>query len=201
MKAQPFIVDQHRVESLGRELVERMARQDQAALQEFYARYSKLIFSFVLKIVRSQAEAEEVVMDVFWQAWQQAGLYSQSRGSVSSWIITIARSRAIDRKRYLERQNIGDSIEISEVIGQADNAVTDPEADPEVNLYLLERREAVLGAIAQMGDKQRQAIELAYFSGMSQSEIADLLKEPLGTVKTRMRSALQVLREKLERYI
>jgi RNA polymerase sigma-70 factor (ECF subfamily) len=140
-------------------------------------------------------------MDVFWQAWQQAGLYNQSRGSVSSWIITIARSRAIDRKRYLERQNIGDSIEISEVIGQADNAVTDPEADPEVNLYLLERREAVLGAIAQMGDKQRQAIELAYFSGMSQSEIADLLKEPLGTVKTRMRSALQVLREKLERYI
>lgn len=196
MKAQCLFADHQQVETVGRDLVERMAKQDQSALQDFYDQYHKLVFSFALKVLASPTEAEEITLEVFWQVWQQAGQYNQSRGSISAWLVMMTRSRAIDRRRVQERRKgmlqivDTDSAEIG----------VDLNFDPENNVYSLERREAVLTALAEMGEKQKQVIELAYFNGLSQSEIASLLKEPLGTIKTRIRTGLQVLREKLKQY-
>ncbi|MEW6731822.1 MAG: sigma-70 family RNA polymerase sigma factor [Acidobacteriota bacterium] len=198
MEAQCFFADQQQVETAGRDLIERMARQDQIALQEFYEQYHKLAFSFALRILGCRAEAEEVTLEVFWQVWQQASQYNQSRGSVSAWLIMMTRSRAIDRRRARERRD--GTLQALEVDSTNERA-GDCNFDPEESIYSLERRTAVLDALAEMGEKQRQVIELAYFNGLSQSEIATLLDEPLGTVKTRIRTALQVLREKLKRYL
>jgi RNA polymerase sigma-70 factor, ECF subfamily len=198
VEAKCLFVDQQQAETTGRELIERMARQDQVALQDFYDRYHKLVFSFVLKILACRTEAEEVMLEVFWQVWQQAGLYNQSRGNVSAWLIMMARSRAIDRRRSRDRANFAfQPVEQFPLNAQ----VLDFNSDPEENYYSLERREAVMSALAEMSDKQRRAIELAYFGGLSQSEIAAQLQEPLGTVKTRIRTGIQILREKLKRYL
>jgi RNA polymerase sigma-70 factor (ECF subfamily) len=198
VEAQCYLADQQQIEAAGRDLIERMARQDQSALAEFYDRYYKLVFSFALKILSCRAEAEEVMLEVFWQVWQQAGQYNRSRGSISAWLIMMARSRAIDRRRARERAN-GSllSVENENINDQA----LDASIGPEENFYFLERREAVLTVLAEMSDKQRKVIELAYFSGLSQSEIAAQLQEPLGTVKTRIRTGVQILREKLKRYL
>src|SRR5262249_49658835 len=162
------------------------------ALGDFYDQYNKLVFSFALKILNSREEAEEVTLEVFWQAWQQADQYTDKRGSVGAWLVMMTRSRAIDRRRARERRNL-----FLEAVGKGKN-VPDPNVsfDPEKSIYWLERRDAIVKALAEMNDKQRQAIELAYFSGLSQSEIAEKLQEPLGTVKTRIRAAVQLLREK-----
>lgn len=196
MEAHCF-VEQQQVEIAGRDLIERMAHQDQTALQEFYDRYHKLVFSFALKILNCRSEAEEIMLEVFWQAWQQAGQYSQTRGSVSAWLIMMTRSRSIDRRRSRERS----SGAVSPVDDLLNEQISDTSIDPEESLYSMERREAVLGALAEMNDKQRQAIELAYFRGLTQSEIAEHLKEPLGTIKTRIRAGLQILREKLKQFV
>ena len=198
MEAEVFLADQQRVEIAGRELLERMARQDQTALKEFYEQYCKLVYSFVLRILNCRAEADEITLEVFWQAWQQAEQYCQKRGSVSAWLIMIARSRAIDRRRSNERRNGNLDAVDTEGISDQNSGIG---IDPEKSLYWLERREAVLNALSEMNDKQRQAIELAYFSGLSQSEIAAVLQEPLGTIKTRIRTGMQALREKLKQYV
>ena len=198
MEAECFIADQHQVEIVARELIERMARQDQTALKAFYEQYHKLVFSYALKILNCPDEAEEVTLEVFWQVWQQSGQYSQKRGTVTAWLIMMTRSRSIDRRRARERRNCILEPMDTEGLG---NSTLDASFDPEKSLYWLERRRAILGALAEMNEKQRQAIELAFFKGLSQSEIADFLQEPLGTVKTRIRVGMQVLREKLKRYV
>lgn len=198
MEAQCLVFDQQQAEMTGRELIERMAQQDQLALQEFYDRYNKLVFSFVLKVLSCRNEAEEVVLEVFWQVWQQSNQYNQTRGTISAWLVMMARSRAIDRRRARERAgNILYIVDNSEF----QDTHQDSGLDPEEQFYNLEQREAVLSALAEMGDKQRKAIELAYFSGLSQSEIATQLQEPLGTIKTRIRAGVQILRERLKRFI
>jgi RNA polymerase sigma-70 factor (ECF subfamily) len=198
VEAQCYFIDQQQTESNERSLVERIANQDQDALQEFYDRYHKLVFSLALKILNSWSESEEVTIDVFWQVWQQAGQYNPSRGSVGAWIVMIARSRAIDRRRSRERQNANtismDNLDFT-------NVEAGTEYNPEKSFYSLEKREAVRNALAEMNEKQRHVIELAYFKGLSQTEIAALLEEPLGTVKTRIRAGMQFLREKLTTYL
>lgn len=194
MKAEGYTIDRSRVEEVGRQLLERIARKDDAALSEFYDRYSKLIYSFVLKILHSQNDAEEVTADVFWQVWRQAESYNVARGSVVAWLITIARSRAIDKRRGLERR--GEETEI-DLKFMEDGSNT---SDPEVDVYLKETRSMIEGVLGELNEKQRQIVELAYFKGLSQSEISELLDEPLGTVKTRSRAAMQFLRERLKRY-
>jgi RNA polymerase sigma-70 factor, ECF subfamily len=198
VEAQCYFIDQQQTESNERHLVERIASQDPDALQEFYDRYYKLVFSLALKILNSWSEAEEVTVDVFWQVWQQAGQYSAARGSVSAWVVMIARSRAIDRRRSRERQN---SHTTSMENLDFANVEAGTEYNPEKSFYSLEKREAVRNALAEMNEKQRHVIELAYFKGLSQSEIAALLNEPLGTVKTRIRAGMQFLREKLTTYL
>ncbi len=198
MEAKRFLTNQQVPESTAYELVERMAKQDQQALQEFYDRYNKLVFSLVLKVLNCRTDAEEVTLEVFWQVWQQATQYKETRGSVVAWLVMITRSRAIDRRRSRERSsNTLYLIDNTNIIDSSPDYVYNPEE----NFYSSQRREAVLNALSEMGDKQRMALELAYFAGLSQSEIATQLQEPLGTVKTRIRSGIQILREKLKRYL
>lgn len=189
-----YTIERSRVEDVGRQLLERIAHKDDAALSEFYDRYSRLVYSFALKVLRSQSDAEEVTADVFWQVWRQAESYNVARGSVAAWLITIARSRAIDRRRSLERR--GEETEIDLKLTEDGGG----SADPEVDVYLKETRSVIERALGELNEKQRQIVELAYFKGLSQSEISELLQEPLGTVKTRSRAAMQFLRERLKRY-
>lgn len=198
MEAKRFLLNEQVPESSAYELIERMAKQDQLALQEFYERYNKLVFSLVLKVLNCRTEAEEVTLEIFWQIWQQASNYQETRGSVVAWLVMIARSRAIDRRRSRERA--GNTLYLIDNTSILDSS-PDYVYNPEENFYSSQRREAVLSALSEMGDKQRMAIELAYFAGLSQSEIATQLQEPLGTVKTRIRSGIQILREKLKRYL
>lgn len=177
-------------------LLERMAERDEVALSEFYDRYHRPVYSLVLRVLGSSSDAEDVVVDVFWQVWQQAGQYAAERGKVFTWLMTIARSRAIDRRRGLQRQDI-----IAQALEFQQRDAVEPVADPDETLFVAERRRRVRAALDVLPETQRRAIELAYYGGLSQSEIATVLNEPLGTVKTRIRAGLAQLREGLRPYV
>ena len=175
-------------------LLRRMAEGDEQALGAFYDRWSALVHGVVLRILRQRADVEDTVEEVFWQAWRQAERYEASRGAVQTWLLTIARSRALDRVRALKRLREepleGDSGEV--VAQQA------AEGDASVDAEAAERRRIVIAALAELPAEQREALELGYFSGLSQSEIAERLGQPLGTIKTRMRLAMQKLKGRLQ---
>ena len=175
-------------------LVTRMATGEEAALAELYDRYSEQVFGLALRVLGSRAEAEEILADVFFQAWREAERYDGSRGSVPAWLFAITRSRAIDRVRARQRRE-GKTIAIEEasVTGEMVASVGSPEGDA----IHSEHQRIIRAALEQLPAKQREALELAYYCGLSQSEIAAVSGEPLGTVKTRTRSALMALREKL----
>ena len=177
-------------------LLERMTERDEAALSEFYDRYHRLVYSLALRVLGNSTEAEDVVVDVFWQVWQQAGQYAAERGKVFTWLMTIARRRAIDRQRRRQRQDvIAQALEVQQ--RNTVQALTDPEED----LFVGERRRSVRAALDLLPETQRRVIELAYYGGLSQSEIAAVLNEPLGTVKTRIRTGLAQLRASLKSYL
>jgi len=173
-------------------LVGRMAGGDEQALGALYDRWSSVVQSLVQYIVRDPAEAEDVVEETFWQAWRQAGRYQAARGGVSTWLLTIARSRALDRLRALRRRR-AELVPLAELA----DVVASEAPTPAVAAELRERAAMVAGALRELPAEQRQALELAYFSGLSQSEIAERTGQPLGTIKTRMRLAMQKLRGRL----
>lgn len=171
-------------------LLKRIAQQDQAALADLYDRYARILYAVAFKSLGSAQESEEVVLDVFSQVWRTAANYDLTRSRVDTWLFMIARSRTLDRLRRLQR-----STKIA--LASADAAKSQPSqqsGDPIEDVLLLERRAHVLTAIAQLPEEQRQAIELAYYKGLTQSEIAAQLGLSLGTVKTRIRLALIKLR-------
>jgi RNA polymerase sigma-70 factor (ECF subfamily) len=171
-----------------------MAAGDESALGLLYDRWSPLLQSVARRIVSDPDDAEEVLEEAFWQAWRQAGRYEEGRGGVSTWLTMIVRSRALDRVRARGRLRE----ERWEVLPEPSSGETDsaPEA-PDTSAEQDERRRLVAAAVAQLPPEQRETVELAYFRGLSQSEIAAALGQPLGTVKTRARLALQKLRETL----
>ena len=175
-------------------LLRRMAEGDEQALGAFYDRWSALVHSVVLRILRQRDDVEDTVEEVFWQAWRQAGRYEASRGAVQTWLLTIARSRALDRVRSLKRLREdpldGESGEMVAQLATEGDASMDAEA--------AERRGIVIAALAELPAEQREALELGYFGGLSQSEIAERLGQPLGTIKTRMRLAMQKLKGRLQ---
>ncbi len=174
-------------------LVRRMAAGDESALGLLYDRWSPLLHSVARRIVADPDDAEEVLEEAFWQAWRQAGRYEEGRGGVSTWLTRIVRSRALDRVRARGRLREERWENVPEPIaGDADGAVA-PDAAAEQD----EQRRMIAAAVAQLPPEQRETVELAYFRGLSQSEIAEKLGQPLGTVKTRARLALQKLRESL----
>ncbi len=175
------------------QLVERLCARDQAALNTLYERYSGVVHAVALRIIGQPADAEDVVVDSFWQVWQQAANYDASRGQLRSWIVTIARSRALDRLRVLRRSPLAEAEEVN-VAGR--EIVADD--DPEQSAWLSQKSAIVRNAMASLPREQRQALELAYYHGLSQSEVAERLGEPLGTIKTRIRLGMMKLREQLQ---
>ena len=173
----------------GGDLIRAMAAGDRDAFARFYDRYAPFVFPFVLRIVRDRADAADVLQDVFWEAWRGAAAYDSARGTPEAWIITRARTRAIDRVRAVRRR--GETF-VAPVDEATVGAPTPPGGDAAVRA---EERQLVASALAQLSEAQREIIELAYYSGLTQREIAERLAQPLGTVKTRIRLALARLRE------
>jgi len=174
-----------------REALARMARGDERALAELYDRHARLVFSLALRILQNRADDEDVVQDVFAQIWTQTRRYEGERGAVAAWMLMMTRSRPIDRLRARRaRPDTGAQPEVARNL---------PDIAPTQDLQLLSSEEVarLRGALTQLSDVQRTALELAYYEGLTHQEIADRLAEPLGTVKTRIRQAVLKLRESL----
>ena len=175
-------------------LLTRIAQQDRDALSQLYDRYARVMYALAYKILNSVEEAEEVVLDVFSQVWRTAQKYDSQKGRVDSWLFLMTRSRSLDRLRKSLRQ--------SKIIAASTQVVQEQSFvfanTPEEKLLIRERRELVISALAQLPETQRQVIELAYYQGLTQSEIATQMQISLGTVKTRVRLALKKLRSLLD---
>ncbi len=182
--------------SADAELVSRAARGDERAIGLLYDRYGGVLYAVAYRIAGQRADAEEVVLEAFAQAWREAARFEAGRGSVAGWLTMIARSRALDLVRARSRR---DRMTASAAADRpnASPGMSEFRPDPAKALDHDERRQQVQQALATLSPPQRQAIELAYFEGLSQSEIAERLAEPLGTVKTRVRLGMQKLRERL----
>jgi RNA polymerase sigma-70 factor (ECF subfamily) len=171
-----------------------MANGDEQALGALYDRWHPLVNAMVLRILRQRDDVDDVVEETFWQAWRQAGRYDGARGTVQTWLLTIARSRALDRVRAVKRlREEPMDRENGELLVQQ---VAD--GDPGMDAESSERRTVVIAALAELPPEQREALELGYFAGFSQSEIAERTGQPLGTIKTRMRLAMQKLKSRLQ---
>jgi RNA polymerase sigma-70 factor (ECF subfamily) len=176
------------------DLVGRAAHGEESAIGQLYDRYGAVLYAVAYRIVGQAADAEEVVLDAFAQAWRDAPRFEAQRGSVAGWLTTIARSRALDLVRARSRRERITAAAAADRPGDPP-AMSEFRPDPAGALDHAERRRHVQDALDTLSPPQRQAIELAYFEGLSQSEIAERLQEPLGTVKTRVRLGMQKLRE------
>jgi len=166
-----------------------MASGDAHALHNLTLRYTRMLTALVMRICSEEADAEEVVADVLWQAWSDAKSYEPERGSVAGWLVTMARSRAIDRlrvKRARQTAPLGEPPAPSVI-------------DPATEVDALQQAQIARAAVATLDNDERAALELAYFSDLSHSQIAQRLGIPLGTVKTRIRRAMIKLRGALSR--
>lgn len=172
-------------------LIQQIAAQDRDAFGQFYDRYSPLVFSLALRMLRAQADAEDLLQEVFMQLWRQAANYDRDRGAPEGWIINIARSRAIDKLRSIRRMEKSFVLTDDPAKAESGDNVESSASESETKLTMN-------SALANLPEAQRRVLELAYFEGLSQSEIAKRLKEPLGTVKTRMRAGLKRLRDMLK---
>jgi len=171
------------------ELLKAVAAQDEAALAQLYDRYRVILFGLLMRILNNREEAEDVLQEVFLQVWRRAADFDENRGRPFTWLVTLARSRGIDRLRTLasrERVAVAGAKEETE-------AVSDAASDA----FRSEQRSLVTSALAQLPDEQQRPLILAYFDGLTQTEIAARLGAPLGTVKTRMRTGMMKLREML----
>lgn len=170
------------------DLVARTAAGDRDGLAALYDRTAALVHGLALRVVGDPDAAAEVTMDVYLQVWRQAARWDAARGGPMAWLLTITRTRALDRRRAatLQRRH--------QAPLRASRALAATDSDPEVASMLAERGRVVRAALLRLPAEQRRAVELAYFGGLSHAEIARTLAAPLGTVKTRIRSALLRLR-------
>lgn len=172
-------------------LIRQTANQDREAFSQLYDRFSSLVYTLAMRMLRMSSDAEDLLQEVFVQVWHQAHRYSEERGSPEAWIVNIARSRAIDKLRSIRRMERSFVLTDDPAKAESSDNVESSAAESETKLTMN-------SALANLPEAQREVLVLAYFDGLSQSEIADRLKEPLGTVKTRMRSGIQRLRDLLE---
>ena len=171
------------------ELLKAIAARDEVALAQLYDHYRVILFGLLMRILNNREEAEDVLQEVFLQVWRKAEDFDEDRGRPFTWLVTLARSRGIDRLRALgarERVAEASAREVSEAV-----------SDAATDAFQSEQRGIVSDALAKLPDDQKRPIMLAYFEGLTQSEIATHLGAPLGTVKTRMRTGLIRLRELL----
>lgn len=171
------------------ELIERLRRRDPDAMSDLYDRYSRIVYSVILRVVRNASVAEELAQETFLRAWSRAGDFDAARGKLVPWLLTIARNRAIDYLRSTAGQQQSNTFELlsSERFTLFVNT--------EDRMLDLEQARRIRAAFSQLNKNQREVLELAYFEGLSQSEMAEKLGQPLGTIKTWVRTALTNLRE------
>lgn len=169
------------------ELLHSVSGGDERALAVIYDRYRLILFGLILRILHDRQEAEDVLQEAFLQVWRRAADFDESRGRAFTWLVTIVRSRALDRLRALgSRAKLADEVVAHSI---PDNAAQEA--------LRSERGAIVRRALAELPEAQRQTLFLAYFEGLTQSEIAERLGDPVGTVKTRIRSGLMKLRDLL----
>lgn len=175
------------------ELVLCLCRRDVQAFETLYERYGDLVFSVALRIIGDTAAAEDAVQEVFLRLWRRPDTYNVERGRFLTWLLSIARNRAIDERRSRGRRQRHEAaaapLEGVVAFGDSD--------DPLLGALLADERETIRRALTLLPIEQRQAIELAYFAGLTQQEIATQLHQPLGTIKTRIRLGMQKLRATL----
>ena len=172
-------------------LIRLIAQSHEQALAQLYDRYNRLIFSLALAIVNDRGTAEEITLDVFMRVWQKAGTYRTEQAKVTTWLTHIARHHSIDVLRRRAARLDQSALHWEDAISNIESSQPDPQESAELSL----RRERIQTALAQLPDEQKQALILAYFGGYTQSQIAELLRQPLGTIKTRLRLAMHKLRE------
>ncbi len=174
-------------------LLQRLQQRDPQALSLLYDRYARLVFSLALRIVRDVDLAEDVTQEVFWRVWEKAHQYRPERGSVRAWLLYITRNRALDVLRRRKRRPLS-----ADHLPEADDpqvVLADP--GPEEMAVQDWEQQRVRQALARLSEEQRTVLLLAYFEGLSHREIAQQLGLPLGTVKSRLRAAVQSLRRLL----
>lgn len=172
-------------------LIRHIASGQESAVEALYDRYNRLVFSVALAVVGERSIAEEVTLDVFVHVWRGAKTYDPTRAKVSTWLVAIARHHAIDVLRWQSSRVDSKSLLLDDMQLQEDLDPLDPEEQTELSI----ERQHVQSALAELPIDQRQALFLAYFKGFSHQQISDMLKQPLGTVKTRIRLAMQKLRQ------
>ena len=175
------------------DLLRQIAAGDRAAFAEFYDRYSTLMFSIASKILNNASEAEDVLQETFIQIWEEAGKFDPQLGKAASWAAILVRNKAIDRIRASQRRT-----RLAEEAG-VESAIA-AEVSPTANetVHGQEKAKLIQTAIFELPAEQRRAIELAYFSGLTQNEISEKLHEPLGTIKARIRRGMLKMRDQLE---
>ena len=173
------------------ELLRRIGEGNRDAFSQLYDRFNGVLFATAYRVLNNQQAAEDVLQDVFVQIWEKAALYDPTRGKPLTWAITLTRNKAIDRLRSVQRRNrLGDELERE--------AETFEQFDDKSSVDVVESAEKgklVRQAIGKLSKEQREAIELAFFSGLTQTEIAERLGEPLGTVKARIRRGMMKLKD------
>ncbi len=183
-------------------LVSRIATGEESALAELYDRFGGLVYSLAFSILGDAAEAEEAAADAFLQAWKSADAFDPSRASVAGWLTMIARTRSLDRLRARRRR---ETTVARAAVASGGEGVAVPlaalDVPADLSIEMSEMHVRVTHALAELPPAQRRVIELAYYGGLSHSEIAQELDEPLGTVKTRIRSAMEKLRSALGAYV
>lgn len=170
----------------GTVLIRRMAARDRQAFTRFYDRYAPLAYALALKIVREATDAAAVLEQVFWECWQGAGHYDRERGTPEAWVLLRARARAIDRVRAARRRGARST---------ASREYAARPAEPPEAVEVFSDRGVLTRAVDKLPEEQREVVALAYYGGLTQTEIASHLKQPLGTVKTRLRLGLERLRD------
>mgnify|MGYP003118758172 CR=1 FL=1 len=181
-------------EDRDRELMARIKARDTAALSELYDNYHRLLFGLILSILKKREESEDILQEVFTTIWEKAEQFDTERGTVYTWIVSLTRNKSIDRLRskvYKEQKKQSVSLNDEDVF----HPLYSEETDPLENTILTDRAKRLHNALTEISAKQRKVLQVAYFNGMSQREIADEFDIPLGTVKTRMRDGMMKLRE------
>jgi RNA polymerase sigma-70 factor (ECF subfamily) len=177
-------------------LVQQINGGDDQAFATFYDRFAPGLFSIIYAILHDQKEAEDVLQEAFIQMWKRTSTYDATRSSLFTWSVMIARHKAIDRLRSRQRQS-----RLADAVAQEPDAVSASAPVERADQFLArsDERERVRAALAQLADAQREALDLAFFGGLTQTQIAEKLGAPLGTVKARIRRGLLALREVLGR--
>lgn len=171
-------------------LIQKISRGDRASFAEFYDKYAGVIYSTALRVLNDPRDAEDVAQEVFVMIWDKAGMYDPSRGKPLTWAVTMTRNKAIDKLRSLQRRfRLRDELEEE---AKTDDFTTNRAPLEDVESH--ERSQILRSAVLRLSKEQREVIEMAYFSGLTQNEIADRLQEPLGTVKARIRRGMLKLR-------